>query len=232
MKQLLIGFVSGKGGAGKSSITQAVATTMNKFYDLKVGIIDVDSQQSIFNLRKKEIKNFKENQVIIKELMDLKKRGKKVYDINSAEPTDLKMIAQIKSQNDITFIDMPGSLSVPGVKELYFFLDYAFIPFYVDELSYQSDRETLLMVKEMHDSGKSRLKGYGVFFNRYSERKNKVQFDALEEQFNKVNIPILAPVYENIKMQREYCTTIKAISDNMTPKSIHRLIENLLTQIK
>lgn len=233
-KNLLIGFVSGKGGAGKSTVTLTVSNVINRYYNYKIAIIDTDTQKSIYNLRETEknlIMNDESNR-LKKAVLDLKQRGKKIYPVYSVEPTDLKQIAKIKNEHDITFIDMPGSLGVPGVKQLYFFLDYAFIPFYVDDFSYKSDLDTLIMVKGMYESKQSRLKNYATFFNRYRERTNKKQFDELQESFEKAGIKMLSPVYENIKYQREYCSSVKAIEDNMTSKSIHRLVESFFKIIE
>jgi len=233
---LLIGFVSGKGGAGKTTITEIVATGLNKYFDYSIAVVEVDTYQpSMTKDRERDLENLKNGHALtIMNAQYLKDRNKSIFDIHLLDPTDLKKIAKVKKAYDIVFVDVPGSLAIPGVKELFYFLDYAFIPFYVDPKSFNSQIDTIKLISKIMTLKNSRLKDYAVFFNKYNgdKGKNARYFRNMAEWLDKNNIKRLAPVYENLDFERLYSSTINPPEYLPSKKSIYVFIEDLLTKIK
>jgi len=232
----LIGFVSGKGGAGKTTITEIVCSALTMYYDYTIAVIDTDVDQPSMNVdRKDDLRKYeRDDPLTLRNVEKLTEKGKEPFKIFTIEPTNIAAIAKVKKEFDIVFLDVPGSLSIKGVKELYYFMDYAYIPFYVDKKSVESTISTLELLSNMFHSQKSRLKGFGVFFNRYNgeKGKNSAYFRRFGDWLDKQGVKRLKPVYENIEFQRKYASTINPPPYNISKKSIYTFIEDLLINIK
>lgn len=224
----LIGIVSGKGGSGKTTITEIVSTFINRFYDYKIAVIDVDGQLSIYEDRITEINKMKDGDTqLLKELQTLVDLGKDLYPIYKAAPNDLKKISKITKSFDLIFIDIPGSFEVEGVEELLFFLNYAFIPFSGERKSFRSHMVTLNKLKQIKKDSRSLLKEYGVFINEYHDVKNRQEQIGLNNFFKSQKLNVLSPIYYNINLRRELCSTVKPMVYSSSPKSLFNFTEDL-----
>lgn len=233
---LLIGFVSGKGGAGKTTITEIVATSLNQYYDFKVAVIEVDyDQKSMTYDRENDKKKLEKGESDYLKAYDyLKAHDKKFFPIYLTRPTSIQTIAKVTKEYDITFIDVPGSMSIEGVKELFYYLDYAFVPFDVDSKSFNAQMDTLKVLVDISKTEKKRLKDFGVFFNRYygEKGKNSGLFKNIENYLLGLGVKMLKPVYYNIEYARKYASTMVAPNPNISKKSIYTFIDDLLIKIK
>lgn len=226
MEKKLVAIASEKGGTGKTTMTLNVATAIHNNTDYKVAIIDVEPDQrsaySKYVAEKTDIESL-EDSTINKAVAHLKNKGKEPIVVYSESLSDFTRIAQITKENDITFIDFPGSLSIDGVKELLFFIEYVFVPCYSDFTTFNSNIRYLHMLRKFKDSGKSRIKDYFAFPNRYSKIKNKEYIDGLMDYFKKNDFKTLSPVYEKVFYQRNQSTIISekwsSVSNNIYPFS-------------
>lgn len=114
----IISFVNRKGGVGKSKLTQILCNHLHKT-GKKTVVFDMDPQYSIFNLRQAE-------------LAGKKSKGEKIDTYPMLPVKPLKFIESIKPFYDngyeYVFLDLPGSIEAPHIKEIYTWLDYAFVP--------------------------------------------------------------------------------------------------------
>jgi cellulose biosynthesis protein BcsQ len=233
---ILIGFVSGKGGAGKTTVTEIVATAINHYYDYKVAVVEVDyDQRSMTKDREVDKKQLEAGDSLsLKNEKYLKERNKDFFPIYLAKPTDREKIAKVFQNNDITFIDIPGSFSIDGVEDLFYFLDYAYVPLGVDRKSFDAQIQTLKKLAAAMKKKGNRLKEFGVFFNRYYGEKGKdnKKFKNTENIMKNYKIPMLPPVYYNIKYQREWASTINPPTFSNSKTSIYNFIDELLIRTK
>ena len=225
----LIGIVSGKGGSGKTTITEISATFINRYYDIDVAVIDVDGQLSIYEDRQTEIKNMKNDDIpLLKEYAKLRELNKNLYPIYKAKPTDLKEIAEITKKHELIFIDIPGSFEVEGVPELLFFLNYGFVPFSGERKAFRSHMETLSKLQIVKNDSRSLLKDFGVFINEFHEVKNRQEQIGLLNYFESQKLNVLSPIYYDINYRRGLCSTVKPVVYSTGNKSFKNFIDDLL----
>jgi len=251
----LISIVTGKGGMGKSTLTELVATFLNAYTDLKITVIDADvDQNTLVETRATDILNLQTN-IYLQNLY--KKRyidkGKKLYEVIGLLPTNklityeikegkifykkqdidyLETLAKIVKQNDLTFIDFPGSKAVPGVKETMFYLDYAITPIYFSKKIFLESIRTLSYLKKLKESDKSRLKDFAGFINRYEDRKHKKFNEKVKNLLEEKGIKMLSPVYYNKDYELDRYNTLKPIENSPYRKNISYFINDVLKLIK
>lgn len=114
-----------KGGTGKSLVTTLLANTLHQLDEtIKVLVVDLDDlQETLYSKRLQELSEPKTKE-------KLEKNNLSAYCIltmNSQDFTDEKH-AELCSEYDFIFLDMPGNLKQEGVMGAYLFADYLFIP--------------------------------------------------------------------------------------------------------
>lgn len=126
-----------KGGAGKSTITLALANYPATVRQRKVTILDMDYQQSIAT--KAEKAKILENEPL--------------YDI---VPTDLKQFPALlkvilQSRDEIALLDMPGKMDDDGLIPAIAAADLILCPFAYDEFTVDSTVLFAMVVKRIND---------------------------------------------------------------------------------
>lgn len=187
----IISFVSRKGGVGKSKLTQIACNYLHRSGDKPV-VFDMDTQHSIYHLRQAE-------------LVGMKSKGEKkdIYPILPVQPQ--KFIESIKpfyqEGYNYVFLDLPGSFDVPYIKEIYTWLDYAFVPMGTSPEDLMSSQSFIsLMEQEVRTGREKRNLKYSLHgvFNRIDPKM--IRFKEVRENTSKLfNIPFLESYFTEQK---------------------------------
>lgn len=128
---LLVIFGGLKGGNGKSTCTEAVATEIHVNRNRTCCVLDADDdQQTLFEERQEEIESGADASGMYP-----------IVGLSSADVPD--QIDAYLGEYDYTFIDLPGNFRQPGVGECYAMADIIFIPFDIGSKDIRSLRNFL-----------------------------------------------------------------------------------------
>lgn len=116
METKIVSFCHGKGGSGKSTLTNMVASYL-KSIGLKIYVADIDTGQgSLIDLRQMDLNDNVDNSVM--------------YDLVAMDPIDFPKTYEneLEGEYDYVFLDFPGTLMQPGVISCLTTIDYMFVP--------------------------------------------------------------------------------------------------------
>lgn len=216
---MIVTFASQKGGVGKSTIAVLLATNLSYHHRKKVLFIDTDTpQNSIFNLRQREIEYLKENDGYAEKIMSLYEGRDKITIVKSSlgELTD-EYLEDCKKKFDYVIIDIVGSVNTANIDIAFDYSDIVMIPFLLDDFSYQSTSEFLKILYKYYHT-KDKEFSLVCFFNRVDGRswdseKNQDRVNNIRELSQLPNIEIM----ENYIPQRssyvgKYLSTLMPMS--------------------
>lgn len=173
MKTIYTGFVSQKGGVGKSVLTTLTASYLH--YNTKVNITVVDAdypQHSILKQRERDIDIIDKNDYFKRlAYTQFKRINKKAYTILTSTPETAIATAdshlEKNKNNHIVFFDLPGTVQSRGVLSTLAQLDYIFIPIIADRLVLESSLSFAKILNEKF----VKLKGIYLFWNQVDTRE-------------------------------------------------------------
>lgn len=215
---MIISITSSKGGAGKTTLNAILGANLFSYFKKKVAFLDIDPQQTLTRVRKKEIEELKTIGVNSKMYQTAKRNldvmGKPYSYMESLNPVTVpfqdikKRIDELKSTYDVVILDFPGSLNInKNTLNLIYLLDYIFVPFYPDKNSFESTYPFFKTLSLMKDDKKIKATSY-AFFNKYTTGKgaNAGQFARLEKFFEAQKINCLKNnVFNSISLE-DYST--------------------------
>ena len=218
---MIVCFGTQKGGVGKSTLTNQLATYIHLKTDYSVKVIDADFiQGSLISSRNYEVKyyidyikkGFNEGEftpelekALTKEYVD------NCYPLMASDYANLQNIIIDNSEDcDFLLVDLPGTVSAKGIITIYASFDFVFVPTDITFKDLDATRKFL----EMYDSSvrpereKMKLKCniYGVF-NKVKE--NTIEFKQRDEIIKKhdIKIPFLKNyITETTQLKREDST--------------------------
>lgn len=179
----IISVVNRKGGVGKSKITQILCNYLHN-KGVKVVALDMDQQLSMYKLRQAE-------------LAQIKQKGEKVNTYPLLPVKVDKFIETIKpfyvEKYEYVFLDLPGSWEVPFVKDIYSWVDYAFVPMSTSPEDLMSSKDFVELMEEeikpMREKNKLNYSIHGLF-NRVDPKMTR--FKEVQENTSRLfNIPFL-----------------------------------------
>lgn len=218
MKTIYAGFVSQKGGVGKSALTTLTASYLHYNTKVNVGVIDADyPQYSILKQRERDIDIINNNDYF-KGLAytQFKRINKKAYPILSSTPEtaiDTANAHMEKSKNNhIVFFDLPGTVQSKGVLSTLAQLDYIFIPIIADRLVLESSLSFAKILNEKFVSTKiARLKGIYLFWNQIDTREKSNLYTLYNNIIKELNLILLDNHIQDTKRFRKETITDKRI---------------------
>lgn len=114
----IISFANEKGGVGKTTLNTLMAHYLAYTKQFNICVVDCDAQKNIENKRIKELKEY-----------EINPKDGTVYEIVSMAPDDFVGFASsLKNHFDYIIVDLPGSLTSPGVLSAFSEIDFIFIP--------------------------------------------------------------------------------------------------------
>ena len=174
-KPVFVAVSNQKGGVGKSTMLVALASLLNYTMDKSVAIVDCDAtQRSLYNLRERDKEMVEKNKRYMTLLEEQRLRGCKIYPIKRVRPEEARATAGEFAETgeyDIIFIDLPGSMDVPGVLQTIFNVDYVLTPIAADNFvmdssfSFASSVVRFLAEKKGVD-GEDRIKSTEIKYPR------------------------------------------------------------------
>ncbi len=176
-KSVFVAVSNQKGGVGKSTMLVTLASLLNYTMERSVAIVDCDAtQRSLYNLRERDKEMVEKNKQYMTLLEEQRLRGYKIYPIKRVKPKDARAAAgefAKTGEYDIIFIDLPGSMDVPGVLRTIFNVDYILTPIAADNFvmdsSFSFASSVLRFLTERKDIP---LKDIFMFWTKVKRRSN------------------------------------------------------------
>jgi cellulose biosynthesis protein BcsQ len=211
---MLISFANQKGGVGKSTLAQIVATHLYLVKRKNVIIVDCDPQQSLFEERKRDLIRFK------REYPDIE-LSKVSYPIIPKYPADFPNFYKDElSEIEYVIADFPGSLDLKGVVASFILCDTIFVPFdFVSTKDIAVSKAFIADYKEKTNNLREKIgmpaqKIYGIGAKIQTNVTQYKEFVSNKKMYETaIGIPILdniLPVVTNLKRDS---TTIDSMQD-------------------
>lgn len=239
---MIIAITSSKGGAGKTTLTTIAAASIFAGTMDKVVMVDLDPQRSLTAKRNKDTRDLTDIHTRSSLYQTMHRNiERKSIPFAQVETIDLfsdfgdikdKLLA-LEKIHDIVFVDFPGSLNLhANTLRLLRLLDYIFVPFYVDENSFDSTFPFAKSLDTMAKEGKIKARTM-AFFNRYHDEsgKNGPEFVAIGEFLQKQGLNLMENhVYESIDVERYH--SVIPPRKSAFRKNIHHWVEEIYNTVK
>lgn len=195
-KPVFVAVSNQKGGVGKSTMLVALASLLNYTMDKSVAIVDCDAtQRSLYNLRERDKEMVEKNKRYMTLLEEQRLRGCKIYPIKRVRPEEARATAGEFAETgeyDIIFIDLPGSMDVPGVLQTIFNVDYVLTPIAADNFVMDSSFVFAKSVMKFLENRKNiPLKDVFLFWTKVKKRSNTEVLDNYMALMKKQGLKIL-----------------------------------------
>jgi chromosome partitioning protein len=198
-----------KGGAGKSTITLALANYLTQAKKCPVTVIDMDYQQSIS--QKYEKAKVLEN--------------KEPYEVLSATLETFPVLKEVimKNDKDVVLIDLPGKLDDDGLLAVFNAAELFICPFAYDEFTFESTMLFTLVLRKVNPKIKmifipNRIKANAKYEIMQEVNTQLSKFGVITEvlpdriDFQRTNTfqtpvslyPVVIPVFEKIYADHLY----------------------------
>lgn len=223
-----------KGGVGKSLLTTMTATALGSDpFNLKVAVIDLDQQSTIYNLRQID---------------------KQAYPQDTTEPFTVfrykvadfqKNIAEIDKSFDVVFIDTAGKLDnetdvlQQEISRALMFTDVLFIPFVAGFGNLTATYDYLKFVAQIQDARQlqqRKLRYYG-FINQYRTRSRANDFliQDIEAIQQTESFEVMTSKLNDFTMYKEADTITSLynpLSNDSAKRNFSEWLNELITLIK
>jgi cellulose biosynthesis protein BcsQ len=162
---------------------------------VNVAVIDCDYPQwSVHKLRERETVQINKNSYYRKKAWELfRKIGKPTYPVVPVQPETAlekanEFLADEKVSYDLVLFDLPGTVNNRNVVELFFNMDYLFVPITTSRINMENTLNFIVAVNDKLTAyPQMRLKRVQTFWNRISGREKQELSDtyngALDELF-------------------------------------------------
>lgn len=187
----LISVCTQKGGVGKTTLTMLLATYYHATVGKPVTVIDADFPQHSFDAtRRSELASIQNDEDIQSLYVTLyPEMNREMYKVFRGSLEELAMLlADLKGrgEDELVFIDMPGTMNVKGFDRVASQLDYIILPMEADKMTFTAGLQTLDL------------------FDRFREAKGGANYKLLMlwNKFKKSENPSLMEGIENIVRER------------------------------
>lgn len=174
-----IGFGNQKGGVGKSTLSEIIASIL--YYECKQRILVMDcdeGQHSFANLREKERMYLRENDTAWShKVLDLmEKNGCGAYSVHTSSiASAIQTAEKLCSEEcfDLVLFDMPGRCNEADILLFSASLDYLITPVEMDDQSLVSSMEYAMSVKHVVKSLNTPLNGIYILWNKVNRNSRQ-----------------------------------------------------------
>lgn len=136
---IYLGFASQKGGVGKSSLAEVLASILYYEKNISLAVVDCDgTQESFYKLRERDRDLIESSPELGKELHErLSRYGKKSYHIIRSKPERavsdvMKYFRKMKTAPQLIIFDFPGHALTSAMMDLSITMDYIISPIEAD----------------------------------------------------------------------------------------------------
>lgn len=181
-----------KGGGGKSTVTELLASFFAYSAKKKVEVFDCDyPQYTIFKDREEELKELEINpsKKALWEKLNMEPYPVHQYSFDTCLE-EMEKRLEDSCNTDYVFIDLPGTIKDQTLLSIVSGLDYLFIPVIASHKEMRSSLEYALTIKE-HILGKFNLNSMHLFWNRFNRYSDNEYFEATMALCEKQDISIM-----------------------------------------
>ncbi len=177
----VIAFASEKGGTGKTTSIEAVATHLHYTTDYKIALFDADANQtSAYKDRATHLHQLENmsDKVAYKQYYLENLKEKEMYPIVRATVDNFtSLLDKYEAEDvDIILVDMPGFINKTLLATVIPLTEYVFIPVHPDEKTVPSTIDFAIIIKQIEGNKQSHVKGIRLFFSKYSNSKLQTEF--------------------------------------------------------
>jgi cellulose biosynthesis protein BcsQ len=219
-KSLYVAFSNQKGGVGKSAFTTLVASHLHYTGNKNVAVIDCDYPQHSIHAMRERDKTMVTGNPFYKEMAfnQFSTLNKKAYPVVTSHPEKAVEVANdivrdVETPFDVVFLDLPGTVSSPGILKSMLNLDYMFCPITTDRCVIQSSLAFATTMQEyLKQMPKAPLKGIYLFWNQLVKSENKEVYKAYNEVIRSLNLNLLkTEIPHTIKYKREMSVSSRQV---------------------
>lgn len=233
-KTIVVALAAQKGGCGKTTVCITLASFLHYKLGKKTLVIDTDCPQySYWTLRNDELKNLETNETQKNQLIKQEVALYPVIQLTLEElPSTLEKYRE-SGEYDVILIDTPGSVNIKGYKEGLKSCDFVFTPFEAESMSLNSNMEYIVyLIRDIINSPGSRIKDYGVFWNKVKKTTNKDLFIAVDTELRNNGINVLDVIVEDrVDYQRDVTRSTLFPIQNVLIKSQMGALINLINNL-
>lgn len=208
-----VGFGSQKGGIGKSTIAEVLASYL--YYEKGVNLLVMDcdyAQHSFYKLRERDKQTVEENTALQEKLKSyFRKTGKRSYRVLKAKPQEaIKVVNNYITEHpeeniQMVFYDLPGRSDSSELLSLALEMDYIISPIEADLQSIASCMAYALTIRDMGVmlSG-SRIKQIYMLWNKVDRRVSSKIMDSYDEEIRTHGLGVFeTKLPRSVKFSRE-----------------------------
>lgn len=169
---IYIAFGNQKGGVGKTTLAELLASLLHYEMGYKVFVVDCDDgQHSFATLRERDLREISSREQLQSQLAEYyETRGVVAYDVFASSVEDAVRLANEKSEGgdiDVVIFDLPGRADSTSMFEFVINMDYLIVPVDMDR---QSLATSLTFARMMQRTASriegAHLKGIYILWNR------------------------------------------------------------------
>ena len=209
---IYLGFASQKGGVGKSSLAEALASILYYEKGIPLLVVDCDgTQESFFKLRERERTLIEDSKELSDQLMaHFTRFGKPAYPIIRSRPGRAigdaeAFLRKTDKTAALVIFDFPGHAGAEELLELSIEMDYLISPIEADPQSLASGFAYAQTIRDLGVSfGDARIRDLLLLWNKINRSANMAVVDhytryAADESLNLFN----ARIYHSVRFARE-----------------------------
>ncbi len=209
---IYLGFASQKGGVGKSSLAEVLASILYYEKGIPLVVVDCDgTQESFYKLRERERNIIDESPDIAEQLKAFfTKFGKRAYTIFRTKPEDaLRQVKQLLKQTEedirLVIFDFPGHAGTEELLNLSVEMDYIISPIEADPQSLVSSFAYAQTVRDLGISLEdARIQDLLLLWNKINRSASTVVIDHYSDYAKAEDIKIFdTRIYHSVKFARE-----------------------------
>lgn len=207
-----LGFASQKGGVGKSSLAEILASIL--YYEKGISLLVVDcdgTQESFFKLRQRERRVIEGSETISKQMkVFFTKFGKHAYPIIRSTPKNVityvnEYIRTHDIKVNLVIFDFPGHASTEDLLQLSIDMDYIITPIEADPQSLVS---SFAYARTIRDLGvglsDARIRDLLLLWNKINRSASSIVMDYYTQYAKEEDISIFdARIYHSVRFSRE-----------------------------
>lgn len=208
-----VGFGSQKGGIGKSTIAEVLASYLYYEKNIRLLIIDCDyAQHSFYRLRERDKKAVEESTALQEKLKAyIRKTGKRSYRVLKAKPQEAIKVAEEyiaehpEEEIYVVIYDLPGRSDSSDLLSLALEMDYIISPIEADLQSIASCMAYAITIRDMGVmlSG-SRIKQIFMMWNKVDRRVNTRIMESYDKEIEEYGLGLLKTrLPRSVKFSRE-----------------------------
>ncbi|MCX6212800.1 ParA family protein [Spirosoma sp.] len=208
----LISVCTQKGGVGKTTLTMLLATYYHTTVGKPVTVIDADFPQHSFDAtRRSELASIQNDEEIQSLYVTLyPEMNRELYKVYKGSLEELAMfLTDLKGrgEDELVFIDMPGTMNVKGFDRVASQLDYVILPMEADKMSFTAGLQTLDLFDRFREAKGADYQLF-MLWNKYKKSENPSLMQGIENIVReRGNVQILEHrVTDSVTWKRERST--------------------------